>query len=79
MSKTNRAGGITRRDFLNGLSMGGAALMLGPKTLLAQAFVPANASLDMAYYPPILNGIRGSHQGSFETAHALAWGGQKPK
>ena len=79
MSKTNRNGGITRRDFLNGLSMGGAALMLGPKTLLAQALAPANASLDMAYYPPILNGIRGSHQGSFETAHALAWGGQKPK
>lgn len=61
MSKTNRIGGITRRDFLNGLSMGGAALMLGPKTLLAQALAPANASLDMAYYPPILNGIRGSH------------------
>lgn len=79
MSKTNRTSGITRRDFLNGLSMGGAALMLGPKTLLAQALAPVNASLDMAYYPPILNGIRGSHQGSFETAHALAWGGQKPK
>jgi len=79
MSKSNKTGGITRRDFLNGLSMGGAALMLGPKTLLAQAVAPATASLDKAYYPPILNGIRGSHKGSFEAAHALAWGGQKPQ
>ena len=29
-------------------------------------------------YPPMLNGMRGSHQGSFEVAHALAWTGQKP-
>ncbi len=78
MSKINKTGGITRRDFLNGLSMGGAALMLGPKTLLAQTLAPTNASLDSAYYPPILNGIRGSHKGSFEVAHSLAWGGQKP-
>jgi spermidine dehydrogenase len=30
------------------------------------------------YYPPILTGMRGSHEGSFEVAHALAWHGEKP-
>ena len=30
------------------------------------------------YYPPTLTGMRGSHVGSFEVAHALAWQGQKP-
>jgi len=30
------------------------------------------------YYPPTLTGMRGSHAGSFEVAHALAWQGQKP-
>jgi spermidine dehydrogenase len=30
------------------------------------------------YYPPTLTGMRGSHAGSFEVAHALAWEGQKP-
>ena len=27
---------------------------------------------------PHLTGMRGSHAGSFEVAHALAWQGQKP-
>jgi spermidine dehydrogenase len=27
------------------------------------------------YYPPLLNGMRGSHPGSFESAHALRDGG----
>lgn len=30
------------------------------------------------YYPPALTGMRGSHKGSFEAAHALVMGGQKP-
>ena len=30
------------------------------------------------YYPPTLTGMRGSHEGSFEVAHALAWRGEKP-
>ncbi|MDB2554897.1 NAD(P)/FAD-dependent oxidoreductase, partial [Porticoccaceae bacterium] len=28
--------------------------------------------------PPTLTGMRGSHEGSYEVAHALAWNGQKP-
>ena len=30
------------------------------------------------YYPPTLTGMRGSHEGSFEVAHDLAWRGEKP-
>ena len=69
---------ITRRDFLNGASIGlvGAALM-SSSTALAKAVRQASgASSD--HYPPILTGIRGNHKGSFETSHALAWRGQKP-
>ena len=31
------------------------------------------------YYPPLLTGMRGSHKGSFEVAHALVMGGQRPE
>jgi len=31
------------------------------------------------YYPPTLTGMRGSHEGSYEVAHALAWEGKKPE
>ena len=34
--------------------------------------------LPHTYYPPTLTGLRGSHEGSFEVAHALAWNGQRP-
>ena len=30
------------------------------------------------HYPPTLTGMRGSHEGSYEVAHALAWRGEKP-
>ncbi len=30
------------------------------------------------HYPPTLTGMRGSHAGSYEVAHALAWRGEKP-
>ena len=77
---------ITRRDFLNGAAIGtGGMLLLGcgndvvppTKSLLASAtkFSPPDPSV---YYPPTLTGMRGSHKGSFEVAHALAWGGKKP-
>ena len=32
---------------------------------------------DKRRYPPALMGMRGSNPGSFEVAHALAWGGAK--
>ena len=64
---------ITRRDFLDGIAISTALATLSPATLWAQKGVSANR-----YYPPILTGMRGSHEGSYEVAHALAWSGQKP-
>ncbi|APJ04794.1 NAD(P)-binding protein [Silvanigrella aquatica] len=54
---------ITRRDFLNGVSIGIVA-GLTPIEFL-------NASSSSTYYPPSLTGIRGNHPGSFEKAHQL--------
>lgn len=63
---------ITRRDFLNGVALGAAAgSTLSPLELLA---MDAAGGVP---YPPALAGMRGSHPGSFEVAHALAWGGAK--
>ena len=69
---------ITRRDFLNGVSIGLAgAAAIGPHTALAEAIRSASA-ISSDYYPPALTGIRGNHDGAFETSHALAWHGEKP-
>jgi spermidine dehydrogenase len=73
---------ITRRDFLNGIAIGAAAAASGPLLAAspdpgAAAAVPGAARLPPAaqdafgYYPPLLNGLRGNHPGSFEDAHAL--------
>jgi spermidine dehydrogenase len=62
---------ITRRDFLNGMAIGaiGATTVSGP---LFAAALPNPAAQDApGYYPPLLTGMRGSHPGSFEDAHAL--------
>ncbi len=63
---------ITRRDFLNGslLTLGSMAL---PPIALGKAI---EQLITTDYYPPILTGMRGSHPGSFEIAHQLAWSGQ---
>lgn len=69
---------ITRRDFLNGVSVGIAGTaMIGPQNLLAEA-VKSQSGIAHKHYPPTLNGIRGSHEGSFEVSHALAWRQEKP-
>jgi spermidine dehydrogenase len=89
---------ITRRDFLNGLAIGTAALAY-PNALTAGASpagaagassadaagaaATASASAGVAqnapgYYPPLLTGMRGSHPGSFEAAHALRDGVEPP-
>jgi len=52
---------ISRRDFLNGVLVGSATLAARP--VFGQ---------HTPYYPPALTGLRGSHVGSFEAAHALA-------
>src|SRR5512138_3921389 len=57
---------ITRRDFINGVAVtAGAAVM--PWHLFAGQERDKSAT----YYPPALNGMRGSHPGSFEAAHGL--------
>lgn len=58
---------ISRRDFLNGVALGvTAGTSLSPLELLARDAPGAG------YYPPGLVGLRGSHPGSFEVAHAVA-------
>jgi spermidine dehydrogenase len=69
---------ITRRDFVHGataltvgfLAGGGAAGRAAAQTPRA---APGDAAPS---YPPALTGLRGSHRGSFETAHALALDGK---
>lgn len=62
---------ITRRDFLNGCAIGVAAGSgLTPLELMAQGGQGATA-LPPDYYPPTLQGLRGSHEGSFEIGHAM--------
>ncbi len=62
--------GITRRDFLNGVAVTAGAATFPPHLLAAidHELDPEKAS---GYYPPALNGLRGSHVGSFEVAHSL--------
>ena len=65
---------ITRRDFIDGVAATVAvALAHGPLSALerAAAGVRQPKQDQPGYYPPLLNGLRGSHAGSFEAAHAL--------
>jgi spermidine dehydrogenase len=66
---------ITRRDFLNGVSIAvGASLMSANSTWLEAFGVPQSPfapEKDPSYYPPAKTGLRGSHDGSWEVAHDL--------
>jgi spermidine dehydrogenase len=65
---------ITRRDFMQGAAIGGAGLIgasLLPGISAAAARSPSGRQDKPGYYPPTLTGLRGSHPGSFEAAHAL--------
>src|ERR1700686_4356858 len=72
---------ITRRDFLNGVSVGvggaivgtiGASKVFGTDTLLAAAALDELSPQDaLGYYPPAKMGMRGNHDGSFTFAHLL--------
>jgi spermidine dehydrogenase len=59
---------ITRRDFVNGVSVAAAGALALPASLEAQQFAPEQAP---DYYPPSRTGMRGDHPGSFEVAHQL--------
>ncbi len=66
---------IPRRDFLQGALVGAASALCGPLLRAhadeAMSAVAVAAQDQPGYYPPILTGMRGSHPGSFEAAHAL--------
>jgi spermidine dehydrogenase len=59
---------ITRRDFINGVAVTAGAAMM-PWNLFADESSPPEKARN--YYPPALTGMRGSHPGSFDAAHAL--------
>lgn len=76
---TNR--NITRRDFLNGVSIAvGASLAAGNPWLEAFGIPdsPFAPEKDPNYYPPAKTGMRGSHDGSWEAAHEMRDGKQWP-
>jgi spermidine dehydrogenase len=59
---------ISRRDFINGVAMAAGSLALPLSALAGEADYSAGP---LNPYPPARMGMRGSHPGSFETAHAL--------
>jgi len=64
---------ITRRDFVHGAMLGAGALALPGLAGCSRRTEPlVQPAQDRdGYYPPTLTGLRGSHPGSFEAAHAL--------
>jgi spermidine dehydrogenase len=71
---------VTRRDFIDGIAVT-AAMAAAPRVVTAGELErTVTAPQDRTNYnPPALTGIRGSHSGSFEAAHALRDGTpQKP-
>ena len=71
-------GKITRRDFLNGTQVAIGASLLSPWTEVFGADA-SNFQLGGDYYPPAKIGLRGSHDGAWETMHARVSGATWPK
>jgi spermidine dehydrogenase len=69
---------ITRRDFMNGIAISVTAAASSPlfaspvgNAASSAGTLPGAAQDAFGYYPPLRTGMRGSHPGSFEDAHAL--------
>ena len=63
---------ITRRDFLNGVSIALTGSLVAPPRLSALGRAKTGLQQSASgYYPPALTGLRGSHDGSFEVGHRL--------
>jgi len=68
---------ITRRDFLNGVSLGvGGAMLASQAKLLAalEGAAPDHETISQGakgYYPPALTGMRGSYDATYQYAHQL--------
>ncbi len=89
MDDDSKGDGINRRDFLNGAAIAiGASLCPFHQAFAQDAGPDASArdplladgiaQNDARYYPPALDGMRGSHPGSFENAHRARDGGTWP-
>ena len=63
---------ISRRDFLNGVGVAIGASLLPGCSRTGEPLIDVQS----AYYPPAQTGLRGSHPGSFEAAHAVVKGQQ---
>ncbi len=70
---------ITRRDFLNGVAIGVGSVVAGgwlggipglPPWAGGGSVLPGPQD-EPGYYPPARTGMRGSHPGSYEVAHAV--------
>ena len=59
---------ITRRDFVNGVAVTAGATMMPWHLMGSDNSAPEKSP---GYYPPAKTGMRGSHPGSFDAAHAL--------
>jgi spermidine dehydrogenase len=65
---------IRRRDFLNGMRVAIGATLVEPGSFWARVWdEPSTYAPEKApgYYPPAKTGMRGSHDGSWEVAHAM--------
>ena len=63
---------IQRRDFLNGMSVAIGATLVEPASFWARVLDDSWAPEKQPdYYPPAKTGLRGSHDGSWEVAHAM--------
>jgi spermidine dehydrogenase len=66
---------IPRRDFLNGMSVAIGGSLLSPNGFWARVFADSGDAIGPekapGYYPPAKTGMRGSHDGSWEVAHAM--------
>ena len=77
---------ITRRDFLNGVSVAVGAAALSPNLLWVEALgipqSPLAPEKSADYYPPTLTGMRGTTDAAMEAGHALrdgkTWGKATP-
>ena len=82
MTKTDRDLGmdrsITRRDFLNGVSVAVGGSLIAPDVAAGHVLPRdeewmqrATPSMTGEIYPPALTGMRGSGPGSMDAAHAM--------
>ncbi len=73
---------IDRRDFLNGMGVAIGASLIEPGSFWGDVLADSDnryaPEKEPGYYPPAKTGMRGSHDGSWEVAHAMrdgkTWG-----